>query len=101
MSDISARLISVLVFSVFALPGASAAEYTLMPSPQTVHVGYFSALQKPVLTVDSGDIVTIESVGGPDPVDIEASGVVPASAIPDYVRAFAATSPIAVPERTS
>jgi hypothetical protein len=36
-----------------------AAEHTLMPSPQTVHIGYFLANLKPVLTIDSGDIVTI------------------------------------------
>jgi acetamidase/formamidase len=30
-----------------------------MPSPQTVHIGYFLANLKPVLTIDSGDIVTI------------------------------------------
>jgi acetamidase/formamidase len=66
---------------------ASAAEYTLMPSPQTVHVGYFSAALKPVLTVNSGDIVTIESVSGPAaPADVDASGVVPPSAVPEYVR---------------
>jgi acetamidase/formamidase len=57
-----------------------------MPSPQTVHVGYFNAALKPVLTIDSGDIVTIESVGGPDPIDVDASGVVPPSAVPEYAR---------------
>jgi hypothetical protein len=42
---------SVVVSSIgFAPPGANAAEHTLMPSPQTVHVGYFSAALKPVLT---------------------------------------------------
>jgi acetamidase/formamidase len=40
-----------------------------MPSPQTVHVGYFSAALKPVLTINSGDIVIIETVSGPDPED--------------------------------
>jgi acetamidase/formamidase len=69
-----------------SLPGARAAEHTLMPSPQTVHVGYFSAALKPALTIDSGDIVTIESVGGPDPGDVDASGVVPPSAVPEYAR---------------
>ena len=64
MSHISARLTCSLLLSVLALSGASAAEHMLMPSPQTVHVGYFSAMLKPVLTVDSGDIVTIESVAG-------------------------------------
>ena len=49
MSHISARLIYSLLLSVLALSGASGA----------VHVGYFSATLKPVLTVDSGDIVTI------------------------------------------
>ena len=77
MFHISARLICSLLLSVLALPGASAAEYTLMPSPQTVHIGYFSAALKPVLTINSGDVVTIESVGGGDPAVIDASGVVP------------------------
>lgn len=67
---------------------AQAAEYTLMPSPQTVHVGYFSASLKPVLTINSGDIVTIETVSGPSSAEVERSGVVPPSAIPDYVRSI-------------
>jgi acetamidase/formamidase len=67
-------------------PGARAAEYTLMPSPQTVHVGYFNAALKPVLTINSGDIVTIETVTGPAAADVDRSGVVPPSAVPDYVR---------------
>jgi acetamidase/formamidase len=74
------------LLATLVAPGAGAAEYTLMPSPQTVHVGYFSAALKPVLTVNSGDIVTIESVTGPDPADVDASGVVPPSAVPEYVR---------------
>ncbi len=69
-------------------PGARAAEYQLMPSPQTVHIGYFSAALKPVLTINSGDIVTIETVGGPDPAEVDASGVMPPSAVPDYARAI-------------
>jgi acetamidase/formamidase len=67
--------------------GACAAEYTLTPSAQTVHIGYFNAAQKPVLTINSGDIVTIETAAtGIDPADIDRSGVVPPSAVPDYVR---------------
>jgi acetamidase/formamidase len=81
-----ARLALFIAGIVAASPAARAAEYTLLPSPQTVHVGYFSAALKPALTVNSGDIVTIESVGGPDPADVDASGVVPPSAVPDYVR---------------
>jgi acetamidase/formamidase len=78
---------SILAVSIgFASQVARAAEHTLMPSPQTVHIGYFNAALKPVLTIDSGDIVTIESVTGPDPADVDASGVVPPSAVPEYVR---------------
>jgi acetamidase/formamidase len=80
---------SILAVSIgFAFHGANAAEHTLMPSPQTVHIGYFSAALKPVLTINSGDIVIIETVAGTDPADVEASGVVPPSAVPDYVRAI-------------
>jgi acetamidase/formamidase len=75
-----------LFFSALALSDALSAEYTLMPSPQTVHIGYFSAALKPALTINSGDIVTIESVGGPDAAEVDASGVVPPSAVPEHTR---------------
>jgi acetamidase/formamidase len=68
------------------LRSARAAEHTLMPSPQTVHIGNFNAALKPVLTIDSGDIVTIESAPALDPVIVDQSGTVPASAVPQYVR---------------
>jgi acetamidase/formamidase len=38
------------------------------------------------LTINSGDTVTIESVAGLDPEIIDASGVVPPSAVPEFVR---------------
>ena len=72
--------------AVSGLPGARAAEYTLVPSPQTVHIGYFNAALKPVLTIDSGDTVTIESVAGLDPAAVDASGIVPSRAVPEYAR---------------
>jgi hypothetical protein len=40
---------------------ARAAELTLMPSPQTVHVGHFATNVKPVLSINSGNIVAIET----------------------------------------
>ena len=80
---------SILTVSIgFVFQGARAAEHTLMPSPQTVHFGYFSAALKPVLTVNSGDVVTIESSGSVDPADVDASGVVPPSAVPEHARAI-------------
>src|SRR3984893_485643 len=63
-----------------------AAEYTLTPSPQTVHIGYFLSSLKPVLTIDSGDIVTIETAPALDPAVIDQNGTVPPSAVPQYVR---------------
>ena len=65
---------------------ASAAEHTLMPSPQTVHIGYFLSTVKPVLSIDSGDIVTLESAATIVPSVIDESGVVPASSVPQYQR---------------
>lgn len=66
--------------AVFAWAGSTAvlaAEHTLMPTPQTVHIGHFLALLKPVLSIDSGDIVTIESTASIVPSVVDASGVVP------------------------
>ena len=57
-----------------------------MPSPQTVHIGYFLSTVKPVLSIDSGDIVTLESASTIVPSVVEESGVVPPSAIPQYQR---------------
>ncbi|HSV23602.1 MAG TPA: hypothetical protein VLJ17_11295, partial [Xanthobacteraceae bacterium] len=63
MGNPSAIRVHLVLFAIGAgaavsgLPGARAAEYTLVPSPQTVHIGYFNAALKPVLTIDSGDTV--------------------------------------------
>src|SRR6516165_10290970 len=80
------RFAYALLVSVFAPTYAFTADHVLMPSPQTVHVGYFDAALKPVLTIDSGDIVTIESVAGLDPAAIDASSAIPSSAVPEYTR---------------
>jgi acetamidase/formamidase len=75
-----------LLVATAGAPPAHAAEHTLMPSPQTVHIGHFAANVKPVLTIESGDIVTIETAAAMEPGPIEESGVVPPSAVPQYVR---------------
>ena len=75
-----------LLVATAGAPPAQAAEHTLMPSPQTVHIGHFAANVKPVLTINSGDIVTIETAAAMEPGPIEESGVVPPSAVPQYVR---------------
>ncbi len=71
--------------------GSLGAEHTLMPSPQTVHIGHFLASLRPVLTVDSGDIVTLQSAVSIMPSAVDASGVVPPSAVPQYQRDIYAT----------
>jgi hypothetical protein len=83
MSSFNARLILGLLLFAPVVSDASADEYTLMPSPQTVHIGHFSAALKPVLIINSGDIVTIETATHLDPAEVDQSGVVPPSAVPD------------------
>jgi acetamidase/formamidase len=83
-----ALILAGLGAASLAMNEARAAEYTLLPSPQTVHIGFFSAAQKPVLTISSGDTITIESALQLDPVEIEAAGVVPPNLIPNSARAI-------------
>jgi acetamidase/formamidase len=61
MANIRGLLICSLLLSALASSRALCAEYTLMPSPATVHIGNFNAALKAVLTINSGDIVTIET----------------------------------------
>jgi acetamidase/formamidase len=77
---------ALLVATAADVPMLRAAEHTLMPSPKTVHIGYFLASIKPVLTIDSGDIVTLESAAAIVPSVVDQSGVVPPSAVPQYQR---------------
>src|SRR5207302_25354 len=71
---------------LMAASAASAAEYTLMPSPQTITFGNFSAANRPALRINSGDIVNLEAATQIEPEAIDASGVVPRTAVPQYVR---------------
>jgi len=77
---------ALLLAALVRMPVSRAAEHTLLPSPQTVHIGYFLSSLKPVLTIDSGDIVTLESAPSIVPSVIDQSGVVPPSAVPQYQR---------------
>jgi hypothetical protein len=74
MVNIGVRLLCCSLFSLLAVSNSSAAEHTLLPSPQTVHIGYFSAALKPALTVESGDTVIIETATHIDPEEIDRSG---------------------------
>jgi acetamidase/formamidase len=87
MPTFAALICRVSAACILVCAGAAhAAEHTLMPSPQTVHIGYFLASVKPVLTIESGDTVTIESAASIVPDVVDQSGVVPPSAVPQYQR---------------
>ena len=62
----------------------SPATHKLAGGPKTIHWGHFSAALKPVLTVNSGDIVSIDSPHG-DPAVYEAAGV-PSHEIPQPLK---------------
>ncbi len=56
--------------------------HTLKATPQTVHWGYYDATVPPVLTIASGDTVTIESVSGaPESMPAADSGF---AVLPDH-----------------
>jgi acetamidase/formamidase len=79
-------IVAAAAATLWTIGAATAAEHTLLPSPQTVAIGNFNAATKPVLTIESGDTVVIETAAAMEPAEIEQSGVVPGSAIPQYVR---------------
>lgn len=73
-------------------PGSSHAEgksvYELKAHPENVHWGYFSAAVKPVIKINSDDIVVIEDVPRIDPEIVQHSGVVTPEEIADNHRAI-------------
>jgi len=77
---------AAILMTTTATGAASAAEYSLTPSPATVNIGNFNAANKPALTINSGDIVNLEASTQIEPEAVDASGVVPPSAVPQYVR---------------
>ena len=67
------------------LPKNSEVPYTLTAGPKTVHVGHLSSELKPVLTINPGDTVSIETYGSLPPEKYEAHGV-PPDMIPQSLR---------------
>jgi acetamidase/formamidase len=67
------------VSSTFSAQQAQApATYTLKPTPKTVAWGYYDASTPPVLRVQSGDTVEIQTLLAGAPAQLEAAGVPPA-----------------------
>jgi len=74
------------VFLLFGWLG-SAAEHKLAAGPNTVVVGNYWSESKPVLTIQSGDMVTVETVGTASVAALERLNV-PADQIPESLRAI-------------
>ncbi len=85
------RLLQTIAFCALAggVCGVAVAEnFTVLATPQTVAWGYYSGMSKPVLTVHSGDTVTMQTLstcGSPE--RMMAQGVKPAE-IPPYTAAI-------------
>jgi acetamidase/formamidase len=74
----------IVIVSLLAAAALSAAEHKLKVSPETIAWGYYWAGAKPVLTVQSGDTVEIQTVSG-NPQNLERAGV-PADQIQPQLR---------------
>ena len=82
------RLLITLVALTSALP---AAEHKVKATPETLAWGYYWAGAKPILTVQSGDVVEIQTVSG-NPATLEAAGL-PANLIQSELRKIYAEVP--------
>jgi acetamidase/formamidase len=84
---LSGLLLCQVTFVGIAIAQTSPKVHELKASPTTVHRGFFDASLKPVLTIDSGDIVRLQTASG-NPRYFEALGV-PKEKIPaELYRAF-------------
>lgn len=70
------------------LPVAPAAEYTLKAGPDNIAWGYYWAAAKPVLRIQSGDIVDIQTVSG-NPERLIQAGLKPESIEPELRALYA------------
>jgi len=87
MPTILARTAALCAAALLTVPAAQAqqATQTLLATPTTVAWGYYSAHAKPVLTVKSGDTVTIQTLSTcGTPERLKTLGI-PEADIPSYV----------------
>src|SRR5213593_1660335 len=86
MRKIATMMTCVLVFSSALHAQTSPKIHELKATTRTVHRGFFDASLKPVLTIDSGDIVRLETATG-NPRYFEQLGV-PKEKIPQELYAI-------------
>jgi acetamidase/formamidase len=70
-------MIRTLAFILSPLSIAGAADYQLKPTPKTVAWGYYYAAAAPVLHIQSGDTVEIQTLTTASPTLLEAAGLPP------------------------
>jgi acetamidase/formamidase len=71
-------MLKILAVAVFATTLAAQTHHTLKPTPKTVAWGYYDAAAPPVLRVQSGDIVEVQTLLTSSPTRLEGAGVAPA-----------------------
>lgn len=83
------RWAALLLFCLAArLPAET--RHQLKPSPATIAWGYYDAAAKPVLRIQSGDIVEIETLLASSPARLEQAGVAPGDVQPVLREIYAA-----------
>jgi acetamidase/formamidase len=81
------NLLTWLVITGLAATTSFAAEHKLTVSPQTIAWGYYWAGAKPVLTIQSGDVVEIQTVSG-NPQNLERAGLAAEQIQPELRRIY-------------
>src|SRR5580704_771568 len=82
----------LLTFSLVIAGNLAASDHLLKITPETVAWGYYWSAAKPVLTVKSGDTVTVECVSVGNPTMLERAGLPPNQVEAD-IRALYANPP--------
>ena len=82
----------LLIASILIAGNLAASDHLLKITPETVAWGYYWSAAKPVLTVKSGDTVTVECVSVGNPKTLEAAGL-PADQVEADIRALYANPP--------
>src|ERR1700751_3110799 len=87
MATILARAAALSAAALLTIPAANSqqASQTLLATPTTVAWGYYSARAKPVLTIKSGDTVTIQTLSTCGPPERLKTLGIPDADIPSYV----------------
>ncbi len=73
----------ILIAFLLLASNVRAADYQLKATPETVAWGYYSAAAKPVLHINSGDTVTIDTMITSSPDRLAAAGVKPDQVEPE------------------